>query len=183
MSAGSVVRYVDMARISHRRSLPVISASPTSLHRAGALARGHTAWRRRSLLLAAALLLVASMSACRPKPAGEGAATNAPAASAQVTEPVRVELEADPAVGVVPVAVYVLAGSEGVSGATVRITGDMTHAGMAPVEADAVEVEAGLYRATDFAFSMAGDWVVSADVRYPDGRRIVAEVQVRVPAR
>lgn len=183
MSAGSVVRYGDMARLSHRRSLPITLASPTLLHRAGARASRTTARRRSALLVAAVLLLVASMSACRPKSAGEGAATSAPAGAAQAAEPVRVELEADPAVGVVPVAVYVLAGSEGVSGATVRVTGDMTHAGMAPVEADAVEIEAGLYRAPDFAFSMAGDWVVSADVRYPDGRRIVAEVQVRVPAR
>jgi len=131
------------------------------------------------LVLLAALVLALALAGCRPRNEARSSSTSA----ADAPEPVRIELESPPAVGVVPVAVYVLDESAGVSGATVQATGDMTHAGMTPVEVDAVEVEPGLYRADTFAFSMAGDWIVTAEVQYPEGRVIIAEVQLNVPAR
>lgn len=55
-----------------------------------------------------------------------------------------------------------------VTDAKVGLQGDMTHAGMAPVIADAVSDDAdgaadGIYR-VPFAFNMAGDWVVTVSI-------------------
>lgn len=61
-----------------------------------------------------------------------------------------------------------------------KVVGNMTHAGMAPVLADAVEVEPGVYVAGGFAFSMAGDWIVDAEVTTEDGREASAEAFVNV---
>jgi hypothetical protein len=55
-----------------------------------------------------------------------------------------------------------------VTGASVRVVGDMTHAGMVPVVANAVDLGGGIYRTEGFAFDMAGDWVITAEVRYAD---------------
>ena len=71
-------------------------------------------------------------------------------------------------------------GGEAETGATVRVIGDMTHAGMAPVLADAVETEPGVYVAEGFAFTMAGDWIVDAEVTTEDGREASAEAFLNV---
>ena len=81
----------------------------------------------RSLVLALVLL-----AACRPP---EGSSQGAGDASG-----VRVSLELPqaPAVGPATVRVYLLSpDNEGVSDATVTVTGTMTHAGMEPVVAEA----------------------------------------------
>ena len=78
--------------------------------------------------------------------------------------------------------VYLLAAGEGVAGASVEVAGDMANAGMRPVIVSATETEPGLYRAEDFAFTMAGDWLLSAEVTLPDGSRTRAETAVSVPA-
>jgi hypothetical protein len=70
-----------------------------------------------------------------------------------------------------------------VSGAAVRVVGDMTHAGMVPVVADATDVGSGVYRTVDFLFDMAGDWVLSVDVSYPDGTVRTTALTVSVTAR
>lgn len=69
---------------------------------------------------------------------------------------------------------------EPLSGATVTVTGDMTHAGMVPVVAAARELAPGLYRADTFAFTMAGDWFITADATLPDGSRATLVKTVRV---
>lgn len=56
-----------------------------------------------------------------------------------------------------------------VEGAVVRVEGNMNHAGMVPVFADAVEVEPGRYEAA-FEFTMGGDWFLLVDAETPDGR-------------
>lgn len=151
----------------------------------GVRSLGRPTRRHATLLLTLLVALVPALvlTGCRPSEGTSPGASSTSTTAAGAPEPVRIDLEAPPAVGVVPVAVYVLEGSTGVSGATVQVTGDMTHAGMMPVEAEAVEVEPGLYRAETFAFSMAGDWIVTAEVRYPEGRVITAEVLLNVPAR
>ncbi len=108
-----------------------------------------------------------------------GAATAAPAGVQGLLT--RLETDGDPRVGTVPVVVYLLEDGEGVSGATVEITGDMTHAGMAPVTARAEETEPGLYRAEGFEFTMAGDWLLSAAATLPSGDKATAELGVTVP--
>jgi len=63
------------------------------------------------------------------------------------------------------------------AGATVRIEGHMTHAGMAPLVAEAVERAPGVYDAA-FAFTMQGDWVLLVSVNLPDGTRVERRIDV-----
>lgn len=143
---------------------------------------------RICLVLVATFLLLGA-TACRAPADRAGSAqssTDSAAASGATSAAdgglkVRVELDGTPKLGVVPVVVYVLDGDTGVSGATVKVTGDMTHAGMAPVLADAVETEPGLYRADAFAFTMAGDWIITTDVGLADGDERQVETSVTVP--
>jgi YtkA-like len=65
-----------------------------------------------------------------------------------------------------------------VTGAHIKIEGDMTHAGMAPVFGDAKEVEPGRYQ-SPLVFQMAGDWVVLLHITLPDGKKL--EQQFNVP--
>jgi hypothetical protein len=57
------------------------------------------------------------------------------------------------------------------SGATLRLEGHMSHPGMAPVVAPAVERADGVYEAP-FQFTMAGDWVLVLAGTLADGRRV-----------
>jgi hypothetical protein len=54
----------------------------------------------------------------------------------------------------------------------------MSHAGMAPVFADAAEIEPGRYRAT-MELSMAGDWYVLIRVTLQDGRSVERQFDIR----
>ena len=51
----------------------------------------------------------------------------------------------------------------------VSLRGDMSHAGMEPVLAEATGAGDGLYTA-DFEWTMAGDWTVTIEATLPDGR-------------
>lgn len=65
-----------------------------------------------------------------------------------------------------------------VRGADVRLEGNMNHAGMVPVFADAAEAAPGRYE-SPFEFTMGGDWFVVVSADLPDGRAL--ERVVRVP--
>lgn len=54
----------------------------------------------------------------------------------------------------------------------------MSHPGMAPVFADAREIEPGRYRAV-MELSMAGDWYVVAHVNLPDGRKLEQQFEIK----
>jgi hypothetical protein len=110
----------------------------------------------RTLALVAIVALLAS--GCRP-----------PAERADPNRSIEVTLLTTPArVGPAAVEVRLATAGSPVAGASVRVVGDMTHAGMVPVVANAVDLGAGVYRTEGFAFDMAGDWVITAEVRYPD---------------
>jgi hypothetical protein len=64
-----------------------------------------------------------------------------------------------------------------VEGATVRLEGHMSHAGMAPVLADATQRAAGVYE-VPFAFTMQGDWVLLVSAGLRDGRRVERRIDV-----
>jgi hypothetical protein len=64
-----------------------------------------------------------------------------------------------------------------ITGARITLEGNMTHAGMAPVFAGAMEVEPGRYRAT-LQLSMAGDWVVVAHVNLATGRKLDHQFEI-----
>jgi hypothetical protein len=70
-----------------------------------------------------------------------------------------------------------------VEGATVRVRGDMTEAGMVPVIRPATEVAPGRYAVDGFAFTMAGDWVISVEGTLADGRQLTGSLDVRGVAR
>ena len=57
--------------------------------------------------------------------------------------------------------------------APVSLRGDMSHAGMEPVLAEATGAGDGLYTA-DFEWTMAGDWTVTVEATLPDGRLKIA---------
>jgi len=63
------------------------------------------------------------------------------------------------------------------SGLRVEFEANMSHAGMAPVLANAIEVEKGNYRAT-LELTMAGDWIVVAHITLADGRKLDHQFEI-----
>ena len=64
------------------------------------------------------------------------------------------------------------------TGARIKLEGNMSHAGMAPVFAGANEIEPGRYSST-MELSMAGDWNISVHVTLPDGQKIDREFEIK----
>jgi len=64
-----------------------------------------------------------------------------------------------------------------ISGATVEIEGNMSHAGMVPVFASASEVAPGRYEA-GLDFTMGGDWFILVRADLPDGRSLERKIDV-----
>lgn len=58
-----------------------------------------------------------------------------------------------------------------IEGADVTLRGDMTHAGMEPVIVPMQSVGGGQYRTDQFAFNMAGDWILTVEAALPDGAK------------
>ncbi len=129
-----------------------------------------------------------SLSACKaPKENSSINTSTATASSSTATSleglRIRTELSGDPALGAAQFNVYVLNDGNGVSEAEVKVTGDMTHAGMVPVLADTQEVEQGLYASEGFEFTMAGDWIITTEVKLPSGEKGMDELKVTIPSR
>jgi YtkA-like len=110
------------------------------------------------------LSLLVLFTGCRP-PSGNSSTT--------VPENVKVQVEVgdNPMTGNVPVSVFILKDDQGVSGATIEVTANMTHAGMEPVIVTAKESGAGLYTADPFVIEMPGDTVVTTEVTLSDGTK------------
>lgn len=68
--------------------------------------------------------------------------------------------------------------NEPIAGARIKLEGNMSHAGMAPVFADAKEISPGQYR-TNMKLSMAGDWYVLVHLTLPDGRELEQEFEIK----
>lgn len=127
-------------------------------------------------------IVLCNLSACRPQNNSSNQSGNTTRTASASTSPLlRTEIVGEPALGEATVNVYILQAGEGVSGASVEVTGDMTHAGMIPVISQAEEVEAGLYQTKDFSFTMAGDWFIISEVTLPSGETITEEIDVLVP--
>ena len=62
--------------------------------------------------------------------------------------------------------------------ANVAVEGNMAHAGMRPIFAEATEQDSGRYVAP-LEFTMAGDWFLTADVTLPDGEVVTQTIEVR----
>ncbi|HKG58954.1 MAG TPA: FixH family protein [Pyrinomonadaceae bacterium] len=65
------------------------------------------------------------------------------------------------------------------TGAEIRLEGNMSHAGMSPVFVDALEVAPGEYRA-NMDLSMAGDWVVLVHLTLSDGAKLERQFEMTV---
>lgn len=130
------------------------------------------------LFLTVALLLIA----CRPPDNGVRQGSTSVAEMGESYD-IRMALTDEARLGEQVVSVWIEKDGQGVSGAEVNISGDMSHAGMIPVLTEAVEVAPGHYQSSDFVISMAGDWILSADVTLPDGSRELAELRLTVPGR
>lgn len=78
------------------------------------------------------------------------------------------------------VVVTLLDGSRApVQGADLRLHGDMTHAGMVPLDVALQEQAPGTYLAS-LDLSMAGDWVLAVRGDLSDGRKLVREFPLSV---
>ena len=95
---------------------------------------------------------------------------------------VKVDLHVEPsppAVGKAQVTVDLHdADGKPIDGATVRLEGNMAHAGMKPVFADATQQKPGVYRAV-LEFTMAGDWFVVVSGKLPDGKPFSKKIDVK----
>ena len=65
-----------------------------------------------------------------------------------------------------------------VTGARVTLEANMSHAGMAPVFAEAREIEPGRYRAI-MELSMAGDWFVQVHLSLSDNRKLDRQFEIK----
>jgi hypothetical protein len=84
-----------------------------------------------------------------------------------------------PRVGQVTIT-FKLTGASGqpVTGAVVKLEGNMSHAGMVPVFGEAKEIEAGRYRST-LELSMAGDWFVLVTGTLADKGEFERQVEIK----
>jgi len=64
------------------------------------------------------------------------------------------------------------------TGAEIKLEGNMSHAGMSPVFADTKEVAPGDYRA-NMNLSMAGDWVVLVHLTLRDGSKLDRQFEIK----
>lgn len=137
---------------------------------------GRESFRARGLSAARGLFLTTLACAAFVLAAGCRGPTGA-------TPDVLVEHEVSPQPPKVGPAVFDLrmrdaASSKPLSGARVRLEGNMTHAGMTPVFAEATEAEPGRYRAA-LEFTMGGDWVFIVHAALPDGRKLERQFDVK----
>lgn len=63
-------------------------------------------------------------------------------------------------------------------GARIKLEGNMSHAGMSPVFADALEVAPGEYR-TSMELSMAGDWMILVHLTMRDGSKLERQFEIK----
>ena len=64
------------------------------------------------------------------------------------------------------------------TGIRMRVEGNMSHAGMTPVFADAKETDPGRYSST-MELAMAGDWYVVVHMTLPDGRKLERQFEIK----
>lgn len=63
------------------------------------------------------------------------------------------------------------------TGIRMKVEGNMSHAGMTPVFADAKETDPGRYSST-MELSMAGDWYFVVHMTLPDGRKLERQFEI-----
>ena len=66
-----------------------------------------------------------------------------------------------------------------VEGATIKVEGTMTHAGMQPVIVETEALGEGKYATKDFRFTMGGDWVIIVRATLADGNAAEQRVDLK----
>ena len=129
---------------------------------------------RRILWIVVAVAMIVSAAGCQ-RASRQGPADQAPEIAAVLI------LNPEPAlVGPATLSVQLSdASGAPVQGAAVSLKGDMSHAGMQPVLADAAETAAGVYEAR-WVWTMSGDWIVTATATLPDGRTLLRRFDLTV---
>jgi hypothetical protein len=128
----------------------------------------------RRWLLIVLLVFVAASAGCQ-RASQQAADDQAPEIAAALA------IEPDPAVvGPANLAVTLTdAGGAPVESANVSLKGDMSHAGMAPVLAEASGGAGGVYEA-QWMWTMAGDWFITITATLPDGRTLMRRFDLTV---
>jgi hypothetical protein len=122
---------------------------------------------KRSLMVAVCACVVI-MQACRPQQSKPPDLTFAHEISPQ-----------PPRVGKVTITVHIKDTSgAAVFGARLHFEGNMSHAGMAPVFAEARETAPGRYQSV-MELPMAGDWNITVHVTLSDGHKLDHEFEIR----
>lgn len=70
--------------------------------------------------------------------------------------------------------------AEPIQGAIIEVRGDMTHAGMVPVDGKAEGGTADGQYVVPFHWTMGGDWIVTVRATLPDGRTTQRRYDVQV---
>lgn len=127
-------------------------------------------------MLAGLVLVSALLVACKPPP-------DRTASQGDGSVLMEAEFTQTPAIGPAPLVVRLTdPAGDPIEGASIRVEGDMTHAGMQPVQVTAEGVGDGVYRADDMRFNMAGDWIITITATV-DGKRSSTALFVTVPGR
>jgi hypothetical protein len=71
----------------------------------------------------------------------------------------------NPKVGKTPIVLTIQYQNKPLENAQVTVRGDMTHAGMTPVQQTARELGSGKYTLDNFQFTMSGDWVLTVTAK------------------
>ncbi len=85
----------------------------------------------------------------------------------------------NPKVGFAPITLTLLYQNKPLENAEVIVRGDMTHAGMAPVQQTAKAIGNGRYRLEAFHFTMSGDWVLSITAK-TNSKTLLGETRLGV---
>jgi hypothetical protein len=135
------------------------------MRRSGGVTQAHrrAAWRLGLILLACGAPVAGCRQGARSAPPFEWTWTMRPAAAA--IGPVHLTISLRDQSG------------DRVTGAVVRLEAHMSHPGMAPVLAAAIERPPGTYD-IPFAFTMRGGWVLLVSAALSDGRRIEHRIDV-----
>ncbi|EKP95646.1 FixH family protein [Thermaerobacter subterraneus] len=127
---------------------------------------------QRTIALLLLVVMIVTLAGCRSKTEGTGR---------QGGPDVRLVLEPDPpVVGEARLVFIVSDRGQPVSNLQVSVEGNMTHAGMQPVFATAVETDPGRYVTQDFRFTMNGDWVLTVTLRSSEGSTFTRTFEVTV---
>lgn len=119
------------------------------------------------------LIVLVLATACRQNP------TPTPESSVQAAQ-IDLTIDPDPpAVGAGALVVTVTRAGAPLTDAPLSARGDMTHAGMRPVLAEATTDASGGAR-IPFEWTMGGDWIVTIVVTLPDGSEVSQQFNVSV---